>query len=303
MRIAVLLLPGDEMRQHLLGGLAVADEIVVDEIDHRRMPLLLAHGIELGDDLLRRLQPRLPAVETGNVAELAQVGTPARELQREHQIVLQRDEVVRRDREILQRKPVLGFEADLRGRARDALIEAARSADRWHLPSRRCGDSRCPDTSRARRTPTGRPASRPCRPRARARRYRGSAGAWTCMPLTRMTSAHSSSAAVALRIFSSMKRTGHAFRHVGRDQEQALRRHEGAHPLHQPIGVVEGTERGRVMRKNAQDPASVLDWDRAAHATSHPLGRIVASSAARRKRLLFPGDFPCGPFVPGAGFR
>ena len=58
------------------------------------------------------------------------------------------------------------------------------------------------------------------------------------------------------------------FRHIGRDQEQALRRHEGAHPLHQPIGVVEGAERGRVVRENAQDPASVLDWDRAAHATS-----------------------------------
>ena len=37
-RIAVLLLPGDQMRQHLARGLAVADEIVVDEIDHRRMP-------------------------------------------------------------------------------------------------------------------------------------------------------------------------------------------------------------------------------------------------------------------------
>ena len=58
------------------------------------------------------------------------------------------------------------------------------------------------------------------------------------------------------------------FRHIGGDQQQALRRHEGAHPFHQPIGVVEGAEGGRVMRKNAQDPTSVLDWDRAAHATS-----------------------------------
>jgi hypothetical protein len=35
-------------------------------------------------------------------------------------------------------------------------------------------------------------------------------GAWTCMPLTTTTSAHSNSAAVALRMFSSTKRTGHA---------------------------------------------------------------------------------------------
>ena len=49
--IAVLLLPFDQMRQHVLGGLAIADEIVVDEIDHRRMPLLPAHGVELGGDL------------------------------------------------------------------------------------------------------------------------------------------------------------------------------------------------------------------------------------------------------------
>ena len=120
----MLLLPGDEVRQHVLGGFAIADEIVVDEIDHRRMPLLPAHGIELGGDLRGGLEPRLPAVEIGDVAELAEIRAPARELQGEHQIVLQRDEVVGRNREILQRKPLLGFEANLRRRARDALVEA-----------------------------------------------------------------------------------------------------------------------------------------------------------------------------------
>ena len=74
-RIAVLLLPCDQMRQHFVRGLAIADEIVVDEIDDGRMPALAAHGIELGDDLLRRLQPRLAAVEVGDVAELAEVRT------------------------------------------------------------------------------------------------------------------------------------------------------------------------------------------------------------------------------------
>ena len=60
-------------------------------------------------------------------------------------------------------------------------------------------------------------------------------------------------------------------RAIRRDDQEALRRHEGAYPLHQPICVVEGAERGRVVRENAQDPASILDWDRAAHATSHLL--------------------------------
>ena len=35
-------------------------------------------------------------------------------------------------------------------------------------------------------------------------------GACTCMPLTTMTSAHSNSADVAVRMFSSTKRTGHS---------------------------------------------------------------------------------------------
>ena len=69
--IEVLLLPGDEVRQHIARRLAVADEIVVDEIDDRRMAGLRAYGIELGTDLRRRLEPRLPAVEARDVAEFA----------------------------------------------------------------------------------------------------------------------------------------------------------------------------------------------------------------------------------------
>ena len=51
-RVAVLLLPGDEVRKHVARGLAVADEVIVDEVNDRRMLLLPAHGVELGDDLL-----------------------------------------------------------------------------------------------------------------------------------------------------------------------------------------------------------------------------------------------------------
>src|SRR5262249_57314480 len=72
----------------------------------------------------RGLEPRLPAIKVGNVAEFAQIGAAAGELQSQHEIVLQRDQVVGRDREIVQRNAVLGFQAQLRARARDTLVEA-----------------------------------------------------------------------------------------------------------------------------------------------------------------------------------
>ena len=69
-RVAVPLLPGDEVRQQLLDGLPVADDVVVDEID-RPVDAELEQLVELGADALRALQARHAAVEAGNVAELA----------------------------------------------------------------------------------------------------------------------------------------------------------------------------------------------------------------------------------------
>ena len=51
--------------------------------------------------------------------------------------------------------------------------------------------------------------------------------------------------------------------HVGRDQQQALRRHEGAHPPEQVIGVGKRAERGRIGRKYAKDPAGIAGGQRA----------------------------------------
>jgi hypothetical protein len=87
-RIAVLALPVDKLRQHFARRLAVADEIVVDEIYHRRMTGLRQHGVKLGDDLIRGLQPRLAAIKSGYVAELAAIRTPAGELQAADQITI-----------------------------------------------------------------------------------------------------------------------------------------------------------------------------------------------------------------------
>jgi hypothetical protein len=51
-------------------------------------------------------------------------------------------------------------------------------------------------------------------------------------------------------------------RKIGGDQQQALRRHERAHALHQAIGVTECAESRRVMREDAQHPALVRDGNR-----------------------------------------
>ena len=56
-----------------------------------------------------------------------------------------------------------------------------------------------------------------------------------------------------------------ALRHVGRDQQQPLRRHEGAHLVHERERVRESAERRRVGGKHAKDVASTTDRNRASH--------------------------------------
>ena len=74
------------------------------------------------------------------------------------------------------------------------------------------------------------------------------------MPLTKTASAHS-------KVFRRRRadvfvdETDRPVRgHIGRDQQQALRRHEGLDAVGQRIGVFERAERRRVARKDAQDP-------------------------------------------------
>src|SRR4029077_7926829 len=79
-RIAMTLLPGDQMRQQRLRRLAVGNEIVVDEISCRRQTLR-PHRVELGNDLLRRLEARIAAIERRYVAKFAAIRAAAGELQ------------------------------------------------------------------------------------------------------------------------------------------------------------------------------------------------------------------------------
>ena len=74
--VAGSLLPLDEMGQQVQRRLAVADEIVIDEI-HRVGHSAFAQLVEFGDNLLRRLEARIAAIEPRNVAEFALIGTAA----------------------------------------------------------------------------------------------------------------------------------------------------------------------------------------------------------------------------------
>ena len=96
----------------------------VDEIDHRRMRGLRHHGVELGGDLLRRLQPRLTAIERWDVAELAAIRTAAGKLQTADQITAEPDQIVGWQREVGQRQALVGFKTPLRGWRRDTVVEA-----------------------------------------------------------------------------------------------------------------------------------------------------------------------------------
>ena len=157
-RIVVALLPLDEMRQHLLGGLAVADEIVVDEVERGRRVRLREDEIELGDDLLRRLHARLAAVKARDVAELAEVRAARRELHRAEQVAAERDLVVGGNREVGERQALLGRRTRTAAAAAPCSHRARGRSGRWRRPFRRCGDSRSPDTSPATPRPTARPA-------------------------------------------------------------------------------------------------------------------------------------------------
>src|SRR3954447_11445131 len=109
----VALLPFDEMGEHLLRGLAISDEIVIDEVERRRWVWLRENAIQLRHDLLRRLHAWLAAVKSGNVAELAQVRTAGRELHGAEQVAAERHLVVGGNREVGERQPLLGARDDL----------------------------------------------------------------------------------------------------------------------------------------------------------------------------------------------
>src|SRR6185437_2221082 len=112
-----LLLPLDQMWQQVECRLAVADEIIVDEID-RAADAAFEQLVELGGDLLRRLQARITAIKPRYVAKFALVGTSARILNAAEQITLELGQLIGGKREACHVETLDRLEHDLLQRAR-----------------------------------------------------------------------------------------------------------------------------------------------------------------------------------------
>src|ERR1700722_1362631 len=104
-RIAVTLLPIDEDFDEFSGGPAIADEVVIDEIDGA-VCAGRQHGIELFGNVLGSLQARIAAIESRDVAKLALIGTAARKLDVGEEIFFELAEVIGGDGEIIERCPL-----------------------------------------------------------------------------------------------------------------------------------------------------------------------------------------------------
>jgi hypothetical protein len=228
---------------------------------------LREHAVELGGELMRRLQARLPAVQGGYVAELATVGASAGELQAGQQVAVEREQVVGRNGEIVERQPLPGFAAHLRGGRRRGLIKprdqivgpVADLADveivGFRIIFRRRGDGRS----------------------AQHRRFAGRLRASDDVVDLRRLDVHAADqhhvrpgkVGLARRAEILIDEADRPpLGQIGCDHQKPLRRHERAHAPHQRIGVRERAERVRVGREYAEDPALIPDGKRATHVAS-----------------------------------
>ena len=281
--MAAPLLPFDEMRQHLARRLAVADEIIVDEIDHGGVAPLRQHGVELGGQLLRRLQPRLPAVQRRDIAELAAIGAAAGELQRAEQIAVEPDEMIGRHRKVGERQALCGFEAHLLGRRGAVLVEAG------DQPVRGVADLADVEVIEF-RVRFGRARHRwP----AERDRLAGSLGAAGDVVNLRRLDVHAADKdgvgpgqiVGAGRPDVLVDKANRPVRgHIGGDQQQALRRHERAHAPEQMVGVGERAEGRRVSREYAKNPARAAGGQWKAQETSQSARCVLVTPRTYRRR-------------------
>ncbi len=244
------------MRQQVERGLAVADEIVIDEID-RAHDAAFEQLVEFGDDLLRRLQPRIAAIEARNVAELALVGAAARILDAAEEIAGDLGKLIGRDRKPGHVEPVGGLQHDLplgprriARQPRDQLIGRIAEFADMEIVERRI-------------------IVRTGADRGSADRDRKIVGMRAAADIVHLLALDMHAADEhGFRPFEILCRRGAdvlvdeahrpMLRQIGRDQQQPLRRHEGLDAVSQGIGVFEGAERRRIARKDAQDAPDVL---------------------------------------------
>ena len=234
-------LPFDKVGQHLARCLAIANKIVVDEIDSLRTIRLLAYGVEFTDNLLRCLEPGLAAIEARYVAEFAAIGAAARKLQCQQQIIPQPHQVIGRDRKITERNALLRAKLHLRGRRHDARIQPfdqgvgsiAEFAEVQIIDIRihfRGGRDRGPAKNH---DPAGRLDARQNVTDLRRLNVHA-AGEDRIRP---------GEVGGRGRPDVFVDETDLPFcRHVGRDQQEPLGRHECAHTGHQLVGMGERTE-------------------------------------------------------------
>ena len=249
-RIAVALLPIDQVRQELPHGAPVRDEIVVDEI-HRAEQPAGQHLVEFGADLRGGLESRIASVERGNVAELALVGTAAGELDAADEITAELRQLIGRDRKLGELAPLARGQHDLADRARGVLLEPREQFVGCvaHLADMQVVEIRIVfGTGRDRR------AAQHNRPVERM----GAAPDVLHLPPLHVHAADKHDLRPGEIVFARffeilVDETNLPARRHGRcDHQQALRRHERANPVGQRVRKLERTERGRVAWKYTQ---------------------------------------------------
>ncbi len=100
------------MRQQVERGLAIADEIVIDEID-RTGDAAFQQLVEFGGDLLRGFEARITAIKSGDIAEFALIGATARILDAAEEIPLDVGQFIGRNRKLGHVEAVDGLQHHL----------------------------------------------------------------------------------------------------------------------------------------------------------------------------------------------
>ena len=152
------------------------------------------------------------------------------------------------DREIGERQPLLGLEPQLRRRRRDAAVERGDQ-----------GISAVPEFADVEILDFGIHLRR-CRGGRAAERHQlaGRLDAAVDIPDLRRLDVHAADQNHIGPVEIGAARPRDVLvdephlplrRHIGRDQQQPLRRHKSAHAIHQPVGVRKRAERRRISRK------------------------------------------------------
>ena len=255
--VAGSFLPLDQMRQQVDRRLPVADEIVVDEIDGVGHSAF-AQPVELGDDLLRRLEPRIAAIESRDIAEFALIGATAGILDAAEKVPFDLGELIGRNWKIGHSHAVVGLQhyllrrpREIARQPRDQVVGRITQLADMEIVERRIVIRAGADRGAANRDGE----IEPMRPAADIVHLLA-----LDMHTTDEYRVRPFEVFLRGRTEVFVDETDRPVRRqIGRDQQQALRRHEGPDTVGQGIRVFERAERRRIARKNAQDAPHRFD--------------------------------------------